>query len=244
MSFILEALKKVDRKKDGVPDRVVMQGGRRWGDTRFPWALAAVVLVAVVALALATVAFLRSFRGGETEAPLRSGERAAAVEGQTPPSSITVPAEETVTEGLESVPPPDDRSGPEAPEAGTAPSVSRAETPEITAAAETETSPTEEETEVMADGEEVGAAPPVTLVGRASDGPAVAEAGNVAGEEPPRDLPSLVLQGTSVIDGKPVAVVNYQRLFEGDFIEGARVVKILDRAVELEFKGARFTIRL
>ena len=244
MSFILEALKKVDRKKDGAQDGVVMQGGRRWGDTRFPWALAAVVLVAVVALALATVALLRSFRGGEADVPLRSGDRAAAVEGQTPPPSPpTVPAEENVTEGLESVPSPDDRSIPEAHEVSSAPSVGRAETPETPAPVDTESIPVEEETEVMA-GVEVGPAPPVRLVGRASDDSAPEEVESGVDEQPPSELPSLVLQGTSVIDGKAVAVVNYQRLFEGDFIEGARVVKILDRAVELEFKGTRFTIRL
>jgi hypothetical protein len=93
-------------------------------------------------------------------------------------------------------------------------------------------------------------APPVKLVGRnAVDPPSsssMAAEGEGQGEEAehPGGLPRLVLQGTSVIDGKPVAVVNYQRVFEGDFIEGARVIKILDRAVELEFEGNRFTIRL
>ncbi len=95
--------------------------------------------------------------------------------------------------------------------------------------------------------EEPVTAPPVTLVGRASEGLVAPEAPDGADgtdQQPPSELPPLVLQGTSVIDGEPVAVVNYQRLFEGDVIEGARVVKILDRAVELEFKGTRFTIRL
>jgi hypothetical protein len=245
MSFILEALKKVDRKKDGAQDGVVMQGGRRWGDARFPWELAAVVLVAVVALALATVAILRSFQGGEAGVPLRSGERGVTVEGQTPPPSPpNVPAEEKVTESLESIPSPDERSVPEAREVSPVPAVGRAETPEAPASIGTEAVPANEETQVMAGVEEVGPAPPVTLVGRASDDSAPAEVDNGADEQPPSELPSLVLQGTSVIDGKAVAVVNYQRLFEGDFIGGARVVKILDRAVELEFKGTRFTIRL
>ena len=56
--------------------------------------------------------------------------------------------------------------------------------------------------------------------------------------------PSLVLQGTSVIDGNPVAVISDQRVFEGDFIEGARVVRIGEREVELELEGQRFVLRL
>lgn len=62
--------------------------------------------------------------------------------------------------------------------------------------------------------------------------------------EPPPELPRLVLQGTSVLDGKPVAVVSDRRVFEGDTIEGAVVIRIEERAVELEFKGRRFTLTL
>ena len=47
-------------------------------------------------------------------------------------------------------------------------------------------------------------------------------AGAPTSSETPEGLPELVLQGTSIVEGRPVAVVNYQRLFEGDFIEGAR----------------------
>ena len=57
-------------------------------------------------------------------------------------------------------------------------------------------------------------------------------------------IPRLVLQGTSVIDGNPVAVISDQRVFEGDLIEGARVVRIGEREVELELEGKRFVLRL
>jgi len=60
----------------------------------------------------------------------------------------------------------------------------------------------------------------------------------------PATLPRLVLQGTSVLDGKPVAVVSDRRVFEGDIIEGALVIRIEERSVELEFKGQRFTLTL
>ena len=64
-------------------------------------------------------------------------------------------------------------------------------------------------------------------------------------EEPlPGHFPNLILQGTSVIDGEPIAVINDQRVFEGDHVEGARVMGIEERAVELELEGFLFTIRL
>jgi hypothetical protein len=67
-----------------------------------------------------------------------------------------------------------------------------------------------------------------------------------AGDQPPLPdhFPELVLQGTSVIDGAPVAVINDQRVFEGDSVEGARVLGIEERAVELELEGVRFRIQL
>ncbi len=62
--------------------------------------------------------------------------------------------------------------------------------------------------------------------------------------EPAPELPQLVLQGTSVLAGKPVAVVSDRRVFEGDTIEGAVVIRIEERLVELEFEGRRFTLTL
>ena len=60
----------------------------------------------------------------------------------------------------------------------------------------------------------------------------------------PGVLPRIVLQGTSVLDGAPVAVVNDLRVFEGDVIDGVRILRIMERAVELEFQGYRFTVEL
>lgn len=60
----------------------------------------------------------------------------------------------------------------------------------------------------------------------------------------PFNLPPLVLQGTSVVDGHPVAVISDRRVFEGDTIEGAVVIRIEERSVELELEGRRFTLSL
>ena len=62
--------------------------------------------------------------------------------------------------------------------------------------------------------------------------------------KPPSEPPRLVLQGTSVLDGRPVAVVSDRRVFEGDIIEGAVVIRIEELSVELEFEGRRFTLTL
>jgi hypothetical protein len=86
------------------------------------------------------------------------------------------------------------------------------------------------------------------LVGKSSPARSASETSDrrtARDEEPlPDHFPKLELQGTSVIDGAPVAVISDRRVFEGDTIDGARVVRIEERAVTLEFEGRRFTITL
>ena len=43
---------------------------------------------------------------------------------------------------------------------------------------------------------------------------------------------------------QPVAVINKQKLVQGETISGARVIRILDYQVELEYQGRRFAIGL
>ena len=232
MSFILDALKKVDRNKDGQAEEgMVMQGGRVWGESRSPsgWAWGAVLVVAIVTFGLAAVALFRSFQAETREAAAVASEP-QAVQSSPPFTSETADSAEV------------------------APKKSSQEVSPIEAASSSgvietsgmlpEAAPVE--AEVLA--EPVPPSPPVKLVGRGaidrSSPPVNFEGLEAEQEKLPADLPPLTLQGTSVIDGTPVAVVNYQRVFEGDIIEGARVIKILDRTVELEFKGSRFTIRL
>jgi hypothetical protein len=86
----------------------------------------------------------------------------------------------------------------------------------------------------------------IRLVGRDSParGSTAASEAPAAPAEPAGSFPRLVLQGTSVIDGEPVAVISDRRVFEGDQIDGALVIRIGERVVELEFEGRRFTISL
>jgi hypothetical protein len=75
----------------------------------------------------------------------------------------------------------------------------------------------------------------------AADGTPVFESEPTA--KTPSAPPALRLEGISVADGKPVAVINGVRLVEGDSVEGARVVRILQDSVVLEFGGRTITLR-
>jgi hypothetical protein len=235
MSFILDALKKVDRKNDAAEDGVVMQGGRVWGGSRWAsgWAWGAVLVLAIVTFGLAAVALFRSFQAEAREAAVvASGPQAVQ---SSPPSTGETPV--SITDGTKVAPKKSSQK------------VSLVESTSSSGAIEPSGTVPETrlvEAEVLAG--LAPPAPPVRLVGRGatdrSSPPVKLERPEAEQEKLPADLPPLALQGTSVIDGKPVAVVNYQRVFEGDIIEGARVLKIFDRAVELEFQGNRFTIRL
>jgi hypothetical protein len=80
------------------------------------------------------------------------------------------------------------------------------------------------------------AAPAAERRGAAKPAPSASPA---APEEPP----SLRLEGISAADGKPVAVINGSRVFEGDSVDGARVVRIVPDSVVLDFGGRRITLR-
>ena len=233
MSFILDALKKVDRKTDAqTEDGIVMQGGRVWGGSHSArgWVWGAVLVLALVTFGLAGLALFRSFQ--ETR---EFGAAASAPRGVSP--SLPSSSGET----LASI-----SNGANGAENKTAASrkTYREPSPAASSSGVIEPSATLPETGLVEADILAELLPPVRLVGRGAAERADAPPDSEAVAEPPADLPPLALQGTSVIDGKPVAVVNYQRVFEGDIIEGARIIKILDRAVELEFKGSRFTIRL
>jgi hypothetical protein len=55
--------------------------------------------------------------------------------------------------------------------------------------------------------------------------------------------PALTLQAISERDGRPLAMINDRMLREGDQIDGARIVKIGDTFVEVEYQGRRMALR-
>ncbi len=236
MSFILDALKKIERQKqeedkakdEGLP---VMEGGRQWGGERRSlfFGLGGVGVVALIALVVAVIAFFQIVPT-ELSDPSLSGSEVSPEEAPASGSAPLATPESSQDELRIS-----GSSAPRAP----APLLStphRDPSAGENEAAEPEPSP-DDEVETLY---------PIRLRGRSADRESTAESEKELDEsaELPDEFPELVLHGTSVVDGKAVAVINYQRLFVGDTIEGARVINISDRAVELELDGRRFTIRL
>jgi HlyD family secretion protein len=55
--------------------------------------------------------------------------------------------------------------------------------------------------------------------------------------------PQFLLEGISVAGGRPVAVINGARVFEGDSVDGARVILIMGGMVQLSSEGRTITLR-
>lgn len=256
MSFILDALKKIERQQQdqgaGSPKPgTIMAGGRSWGggDRTLKVAFVLLGLVSLVALALAAVALVFGLRGGVSiETPHPPAARIAP-EGSDGETSVESPE-------MGALPVERVREAPTRPSSSLGGGSSKSIREEREALAESSTgkgadldSSLEETSVEEVEEVEEAAAPslPVRLVGRGAEDisgePSSVSDSNVA-PEVPAEAPSLVLQGTSVVDGRPVAVINYRRVFEGDVIDGVIVIDITDRAVELELDGKRFTLRL
>jgi len=235
MSFILDALKKVDAKKRFGDDaaagelaRSTAARKRRGRELLFIGAVG----VGSAAVTAGTLVFLW----------MQSGSAGPPAPGESPPPAAAtplpdtvlpeVPAPETparthVTKDLPRAVLPPQRSAPAA-----AARSERVDVPDVV----------DEEAEDLS--EDVPS-PAVRLVGRPQ--PSAATTTAPSSPEPPPSAPSverpdLVLQGTSVLDGRPVAVISDRRVFEGDFIEGVRVLRIDERSVTLELDGERFTL--
>lgn len=227
MSFILDALKKVERDKrhsEGSQIESIAVARARFGGHQRVLSMAAIAVGSAL-LTAAAVSFLISNRQGtdttatapvalpeprELEAPREPKEL------DTPPakleSPVVVATKQASMKSRDPVPEPEPDSIEEAPH---------------------------------------HSSQPIRLVGRervllnalSIEVPAGSFDHDDA-EPLPSDFPDLVLQGTSVIGNNVVAVISDQRVFEGDRIEGALVIRIGEREVVLELDGRRFTLRL
>jgi hypothetical protein len=212
MSFILDALRKVDRQtreaEEVAPPVAVAEKLRKERRSRRGQFAAMAAIGALSALA--------------TTLLLRRG-----------PAPVVPPVAE-VAEAPVDIPPVEPESAePETPEPGTA------EAPPVVEPGPRESlreppPPPVEEAPVEDTSVEVTAAAAELQPAPELDAP--------ASEPEASEIPQLVLQGTSVLAGKSVAVVSDRRVFVGDYIEGALVVRIEERLVELEFGGRRFTL--
>lgn len=270
MSFILDALKKVerDKRRTAAGERVeaMAVSAERFGGRR-PWlSMAGVAMMSAVVTAAAVSLFdsggespredaSTTLAAMEVEAPVPKGTMSEGASGSAapPPEPSPLPDLDSARDA-EREPVGETRSEAERVEPESmAPAVVGPDDAEPRAEAPADEGEAVEPSEESRSSEPSSAkrVQPFHLVGReralgdASSVPRSSTGG--AGESsgpPPAGLPELVLQGTSVIDGNPVAVISGQRVFEGDRIEGARVVRIGEREVELELDGQRFTLRL
>ena len=251
MSFILDALRKVEDAKHRGPGSQSIEprrgGAGGLGRRRQPLFVGAIGLASAAVTAMVLSLFMSN--GDDANGLNRS--RSDAVPASPLPEPAAKLALADADDELELLPPlPEPEPPPEPePEAVVEVNSASAFAPAVGELRDAEAPPPEPER-----------AAPIRVVGRGRAArvdsvPAVGA--NVADEplKPELDpepetleggeaIASLVLQGTSVIDGNPVAVISDKRVFEGDLIEGARVVRIGEREVELELEGKRFVLRL
>ena len=226
MSLILDALKKIEqdkRRPDGSQIESISVSRERLGGRQHVLSMAAIAVGSAL-LTAAAVSFLINNRHG---------------------ADATVP-----------VAPPEVEAPPEPRELDTPPTELETPVVVVTKEASVRTRDPEPDPDPASIEESDDATQPIRLVGRERvllDGLSIkdpAESFDHDDAEPqdseplPDDFPDLVLQGTSVIGNNAVAVISDQRVFEGDRIEGALVIRIGEREVELELDGRRFTLRL
>jgi hypothetical protein len=86
------------------------------------------------------------------------------------------------------------------------------------------------------------AAPPAQTKSTQGAPPISPRSGEASPTPRPRALPRLSLEAISFINRKAVAVINGRKVMPGEMIAGARVIRILEHRVELEYQGRRFAI--
>ncbi len=247
MSFILDALQKIeqDKRRSGGSqiESIAVSRGRFGG--RQHLLLMVAIAVGSALLTAAAVSFLNNrTQSADATAPVAPVEETAPPEGEAAPEVEAPPEVEPETPQPAAAPPVVTR---EASVRGREPEPARA--PEQGTDPETEPDPElasiEEAPEDSTQAIRLVGRDRVLLDGLRIDAPAETTTTDAADSEPlPEDFPALVLQGTSVIGNDAVAVISDQRVFEGDRIEGALVIRIGEREVELELDGRRFTLRL
>jgi hypothetical protein len=242
MSFILDALKKLEREKETREPGVVMVGPVPWGGPDRGrrgrrLALAGAVIVVAVAGALF---WLRSGDGPAAAPGTRSGNETPLPPGREPVNRTA--AEEP---GARPSLPIDRTEGP--PAAGPAPPASRdlrlpgAETPPP---ARAETQPKAlDESPSPATTAETTATTSETPDTALSDEPGLAVTAEEI-EPPARPVPAPEYRLTAISsrDGRPIALLNDRLVREGDRFGDVRIIRIGESDVEIEVKGKRKTI--
>ncbi len=245
MSFILDALKKLEREKEAPDPGVVMVQPVPWGksDRRRRGPGLAVVGTVLVLVLGGSFLWLRS-PGDPPAAGAEGGEPAsssAMTGGETP--DVPEPAPPPATPMPEAGP-ADRTGGPEPrPPSDVTPPPSRAlpRPGGTTAPLAPEARPAASDEPIPPD-----ATAPATS-GEPSIVPAAADAPVAPPEEtaPPRDPPpepEFRLTAISSRDGQPIALLNDRLVREGDRFGDITIIRIDETSVEIEVNGERKTI--
>ena len=222
MSFILDALKKLEREKETRASGVVMVGPVQWGGPdrqrqRRRLVLATVGLVALAAGALLWLVLRPAPPTVPPPPPTATAAPAAPVDSAPLPTAAARP--ETVAP-----PPPRGLDLPGSPPA-------RAPHVEASTAAAAEAEDDVGEEEVLAD----------AARHRDATGPDE-PAAETPPPVPPPNAPEYRLTAISERDGRPVALLNDRLVHEGDRFDNLRIIRIGPADVEIEVDGERRTI--
>jgi hypothetical protein len=253
MSFILDALKKLEREKQARDPGVVMVAPVPWGERdrrrRGPGlAVAGAVLAFVVAGSFlwlwsgADPSAARSGDEGPAATPSADGEETAAVApepagraaSETTQTTPTIPGSRTAGPAAagpappppRDLPPPEDTTPPQALEAP--PVFDEA----IPAEAGGMASAVSEQPDVMTS-EQAAPEDPVDMT--EPEAPAV-ETQPAAGSS---RVPEYRLTAISSRDGHPIALLNDRLVREGDSFDGITIIQIGETSVEIEVNGKR-----
>jgi hypothetical protein len=213
VSFILDALKKLEREKDAREPGVVVVGPVRWGGQDRRRRASGLALAGVVVILALGVAFLwlRSKPGPPDVGDVDGG---AAVPSAEMPAGSPVATPPRETEGIPPLAPNDvgTRSG----EAGLDAPPPRETTPPSMAGA------------------------PGVIFDDGEGTPAENAAPEPTTTPPPE--PEYRLTAISSRDGRPIALLNDRLVREGDSFDGITVVAIGETSIEIEVDGQRRTI--
>ena len=216
MSFILDALKKLDRDKQTRDPDVVMVGPVPWGGADRNRARPALVL-SVVALAVIAGGTVWWFSSGSGPSPApasgTAADGAASVPSRSSPGTASKAATETQAPSTTITP--------------SAPAPRRLDLPVA---------------ETMASGAQVSTDPEESS--RAATGTPVTgeDQPTAASMEDRAQGSEFHLSAISTRDGEPIALLNDRLVREGDAFEGVRILRIGKTEIEIEVDGERRTI--
>jgi general secretion pathway protein B len=235
VSFILDALKKLERDKQAREPGVVMVGPVPWGgaDRHRRGRRLVVAAVAVGAVLTGTWWWLRA---GPTPSP--TVDRGDAAEAPAEPAPVGGPA------GSESPGSPADGATARLPTAAPERAAAPTGPPSVPPSRELDLPPAEPSPAALASREPAASGEVAEdVIGEAEDeGAEPSPPIEAAPDESVAPQPEFRLTAISTRDGQPIALLNDRLVREGDSFGGVRILRIGATEVEIEVDGERRTI--